>query len=446
MDIVPITSRTSVGSPARCTMRFSRSDFCIAVLHGFNPNVFYELAVAHSAGIPVILMCEKGIDPPFDLKDERASHYDLSPRAIYSGENARALVAMIEGVRRLQGKREVPFGNNLIPLNATGTGLPYSLTSETNATAEYWLDLGRPRAQAALSCRHRLHRLAGYPRDAGSHRDGGEFRLSGSRDDDRRRQSGARLHAQPRHHHDQRRRRVPTPCRRAVVVQQGARGRPERGGQGAPDRHAVSADHRRGRPDAGFALSLQRQYRVQPAPGNHRKLARLCGLPARVRGAVDRERAGCPARAAPAGGVTARAPSRRPLAGSFMDRAMPRAARLLRRGDRGQSGADADQSLGVKGAGEAGTVGSLSAGVNAIVDALSVLGIRHIDTPCTPYRGWQAIANVGAERREAGRSLDLLIWRARSVGFQGWNLSSGGGNRAWADAARLGRWQISMQD
>jgi len=52
--------------------------------------------------------------------------------------------------------------------------------------------------------------------------------------------------------------------------------------------------------------------------------------------------------------------------------------------------------LGVKGAGEAGTVGSLSAGVNAIVDALSVLGIRHIDMPCTPYRVWQAIANAGA--------------------------------------------------
>jgi carbon-monoxide dehydrogenase large subunit len=47
--------------------------------------------------------------------------------------------------------------------------------------------------------------------------------------------------------------------------------------------------------------------------------------------------------------------------------------------------------LGVKGAGEAGTVGSLSAGANAIVDALSVLGIHHIDTPCTPYRIWQAI-------------------------------------------------------
>jgi hypothetical protein len=45
---------------------------------------------------------------------------------------------------------------------------------------------------------------------------------------------------------------------------------------------------------------------------------------------------------------------------------------------------------------EAGTVGSLSAGVNAIVDALSVLGIKHVDTPCTPYGVWQAIANAGA--------------------------------------------------
>jgi DNA polymerase len=64
--------------------------------------------------------------------------------------------------------------------------------------------------------------------------------------------------------------------------------------------------------------------------------------------------------------------------------------------DRGQSGADANQSARC-GAGEAGTVGSLSAGVNAIVDALSVLGIKHIDMPCTPYRVWQAIVNVGAD-------------------------------------------------
>jgi hypothetical protein len=117
------------------------SDFCIAVLHGFNPNVFYELAVAHSAGIPGILLSEKGIDPPFDLKDERVFHYDLAPRSIFRGDNVRALLTMIDSMRRLQGKREVPFGANLIPLSATGADLPYLLRNESNATAEFWLQL-----------------------------------------------------------------------------------------------------------------------------------------------------------------------------------------------------------------------------------------------------------------------------------------------------------------
>jgi aerobic carbon-monoxide dehydrogenase large subunit len=58
--------------------------------------------------------------------------------------------------------------------------------------------------------------------------------------------------------------------------------------------------------------------------------------------------------------------------------------------------------LGVKGAGEAGTVGALSAGVNAIVDALSVLGIKDIDTPCTPFKVWRAIQ--GAKRNKADGS------------------------------------------
>jgi hypothetical protein len=117
------------------------ADFCIAILHGFNPNVFYELAVAHSAGIPSILLSEKGIDPPFDLKDERLLHYDLGPRPIYRGDNIRALISMVESVRRLQGVREVPFGHNLKPLNSDAADLPYALDSETNAKANYWLDL-----------------------------------------------------------------------------------------------------------------------------------------------------------------------------------------------------------------------------------------------------------------------------------------------------------------
>jgi carbon-monoxide dehydrogenase large subunit len=48
--------------------------------------------------------------------------------------------------------------------------------------------------------------------------------------------------------------------------------------------------------------------------------------------------------------------------------------------------------LGVKGAGEAGTIGSAPAVMNAIVDALyRAYRIRHVDMPATPERVWSAI-------------------------------------------------------
>src|SRR6185437_1281803 len=84
------------------------------------------------------------------------------------------------------------------------------------------------------------------------------------------------------------------------------------------------------------------------------------------------------------------------LTGSFMDYAMPRAENFCAVVIEDNPVPTPTNPLGVKGAGEAGTVGSLSAGVNAIVDALSVYGIRHIDTPCTPYRVWQAIEDAKA--------------------------------------------------
>jgi carbon-monoxide dehydrogenase large subunit len=85
------------------------------------------------------------------------------------------------------------------------------------------------------------------------------------------------------------------------------------------------------------------------------------------------------------------------LSGSFMDYAMPRAEHFCPVTIEDNPVPTPTNPLGVKGAGEAGTVGSLSAGVNAIVDALSVYGIRHIDTPCTPFKVWQAIE--AAKRR-----------------------------------------------
>ncbi len=51
--------------------------------------------------------------------------------------------------------------------------------------------------------------------------------------------------------------------------------------------------------------------------------------------------------------------------------------------------------LGVKGVGEAGTIGASPAVVNSVVDALSPLGVRHIDMPMTPEKIWNLIQQGG---------------------------------------------------
>ncbi|TFH14870.1 MAG: xanthine dehydrogenase family protein molybdopterin-binding subunit, partial [Acidimicrobiales bacterium] len=52
--------------------------------------------------------------------------------------------------------------------------------------------------------------------------------------------------------------------------------------------------------------------------------------------------------------------------------------------------------LGAKGIGEAATIGSTPAVQNAVIDALSHLGVRHIDLPCTPERVWSTIRDAHA--------------------------------------------------
>jgi carbon-monoxide dehydrogenase large subunit len=49
----------------------------------------------------------------------------------------------------------------------------------------------------------------------------------------------------------------------------------------------------------------------------------------------------------------------------------------------------------VKGIGEAGTIASSAAVINAIVDALSPLGIKHVDMPASPDRLWKMIKEAG---------------------------------------------------
>jgi carbon-monoxide dehydrogenase large subunit len=53
-------------------------------------------------------------------------------------------------------------------------------------------------------------------------------------------------------------------------------------------------------------------------------------------------------------------------------------------------------ALGAKGVGESGTIGSIPAVYNAVVDALAHLGVRHLETPATPERVWRAIQAANA--------------------------------------------------
>lgn len=82
------------------------------------------------------------------------------------------------------------------------------------------------------------------------------------------------------------------------------------------------------------------------------------------------------------------------LTASFMDYRMPRASDMPPMVVESNPQPTAANPLGAKGAGEAGTVGALPVVVNAIVDALSPLGIRHIDMPATPERVWRAIRDA----------------------------------------------------
>jgi carbon-monoxide dehydrogenase large subunit len=79
------------------------------------------------------------------------------------------------------------------------------------------------------------------------------------------------------------------------------------------------------------------------------------------------------------------------LTGSFMDYALPRASNAPNLVVVNHPVPAKSNPLGVKGCGEAGCAGGLASVMNAVVDALSDLGIHHIDMPVTPQRVWQAI-------------------------------------------------------
>ena len=84
------------------------------------------------------------------------------------------------------------------------------------------------------------------------------------------------------------------------------------------------------------------------------------------------------------------------LTGSFMDYAMPRADDLAFFEVKSNPAPTKQNPLGVKGAGEAGTVGALPAVMNAVADALRSAGADRIEMPASPERVWQALREASA--------------------------------------------------
>jgi carbon-monoxide dehydrogenase large subunit len=81
---------------------------------------------------------------------------------------------------------------------------------------------------------------------------------------------------------------------------------------------------------------------------------------------------------------------------SFVDYLVPSAADLPHFDSDRTVSPSSTNELGAKGVGEAGTIASTPAVVNAVVDALRPLGVNNVDMPCSPHRVWQAIQGAGS--------------------------------------------------
>jgi aerobic carbon-monoxide dehydrogenase large subunit len=84
------------------------------------------------------------------------------------------------------------------------------------------------------------------------------------------------------------------------------------------------------------------------------------------------------------------------VSGSFVDYLLPTAADTINFDIDHTTSPSLTNTLGTKGVGEAGTIASTPAVVNAVVDAVRHLGINDIQMPCTPERVWTAIQGAGS--------------------------------------------------
>jgi carbon-monoxide dehydrogenase large subunit len=88
------------------------------------------------------------------------------------------------------------------------------------------------------------------------------------------------------------------------------------------------------------------------------------------------------------------------ITGEFTDYAMPRARDIPEYVMDSTVTPSPSNPMGIKGCGEAGTIGATPAIANAVIDALSPLGIRHLDLPLLPEKIWRAINEAANSKRK----------------------------------------------
>jgi nucleoside 2-deoxyribosyltransferase len=78
-EVVRIDEKTGPGVIFQDMQReIAQADVVIAEITHSNPNVFYELGYAHALGKPTILLAQRGVDLPFDIRSFRVVFYDDS--------------------------------------------------------------------------------------------------------------------------------------------------------------------------------------------------------------------------------------------------------------------------------------------------------------------------------------------------------------------------------
>jgi carbon-monoxide dehydrogenase large subunit len=111
-------------------------------------------------------------------------------------------------------------------------------------------------------------------------------------------------------------------------------------------------------------------------------------------------------------------PDGNPVTSNFADYGLPSAAEMPSFEAHSTETPTPLNPLGAKGIGEAATIGSTPAIQNAVIDAVSHLGVRHIDMPCTPERVWAAIRAAGNGNADPWREPPAIFTRLPK-GLQG---------------------------